>query len=65
MRLVTEKEDGKKYAMKVIERKKLPGVVGKKMVNEVEILKDLHHPNIIQFREIIDSPKEKFVYLIM
>jgi serine/threonine protein kinase len=51
--------------MKVIMKKKLTIAKGKRVFNELQILEDLHHPNIIQLREVIDAPEEKRIYLVM
>jgi serine/threonine protein kinase len=34
-------------------------------VNELKALKNLHHPNIVQIKEVINDTKEKNLYLIM
>ena len=60
--LVSEKATPGMWAMKVIDKKLLKkGESGKQILNEMEILKELHHPNIVQLREIIDRPKDKHI----
>jgi serine/threonine protein kinase len=51
------------YAMKVINKRKVSTLAGLKRVkNEVTLLKQLNHPNIITFVDFIHSPKN--IYLI-
>ena len=72
--LVTERQDKQEYTMKVIPKKMLPldessnsliDVKGIRLLNELEILKDMHHPNIVQLKERLDDPRDRSVYLIM
>lgn len=57
--------------MKVIKRERL-GVRRKTsrkesqtLINELHVLKKLHHPNIVQIKEIIDDGKNDSLYLVM
>ena len=34
-------------------------------INELIALKNLHHPNIVQIKEVINDQKDKRIYLIM
>ena len=35
------------------------------IINELKALKNLHHPNIVQIKEVINDQKDKRIYLIM
>ena len=71
--MTKESENQKeKFAMKVIKKDKLRvNITSQKeststlCVNELKALKNLHHPNIVQIKEVINDTKEKNVYLIM
>ncbi|KAJ4459574.1 putative Serine/threonine-protein kinase Chk2 [Paratrimastix pyriformis] len=57
---------GQKYAVKIIEKKKFWLQSGDRkdaLMDEVRILKQVKHPNIINIREIFDSPSH--LYLIL
>jgi serine/threonine protein kinase len=53
--------------MKIIKKKKLPKLEcgGLQVLNEVEVLKELHHPNIVHLREVIDDANDGNLYLVM
>jgi serine/threonine protein kinase len=53
--------------MKIVSKKyfhKNPGETNH-MINELEALKLLHHPNIVHLREVIDDHDEQDLYMIM
>ena len=64
---------GKVFAMKVIERKKLrmctkdanANKESLHLINECKALQKLHHPNIVQLKEVIDDGIDKNLYLVM
>jgi len=63
--LVTKKDTGEKFAMKVINKEKL-GIEAKseeRLKREVEILKSVRHPNIIPLHELFETDNR--LYLIM
>jgi len=35
------------------------------LLNELKALKQLHHPNIVQLKEVIDDVDNKELYLVM
>jgi serine/threonine protein kinase len=52
--------------MKIIKKDRLPSIAGNKLLlNEVEVLKNLHHPNIVHLVEVIDDPGDGNLYLVM
>ena len=57
--------------MKIIERKKLKARRSASrrdsmiFINELTVLKELRHPNIVQIKEIIDDGKNESLYLVM
>ncbi len=56
----TSKRSNRKYAVKIIEKKN----VGQDMVRlrtEIEILKRVHHPNIIRLKEIIEDSDTLYI----
>lgn len=53
---------GKEYAVKIIDKSKWKGE-HQIIENEVEILRKVHHPNIIKLLDEYDTPKE--FYLVM
>ncbi|CAI8011662.1 Serine/threonine-protein kinase Chk2, partial [Geodia barretti] len=65
VKLVFEKETCKKYAVKIISKKAFS--VGPKLnraaIEEVKILKELHHPCIIQIEDVFDGPDALYIVL--
>lgn len=58
----THKESNKKFAVKIIAKKKLNE--NRQLENEIQILKQARsHPNIVQLHEVIDTPET--LYLIL
>ena len=52
--------------MKIIKKNRLPSIAGNQLLlNEVEVLKNLHHPNIVHLVEVIDDPGDGNLYLVM
>eukprot|EP00345_Euplotes_harpa_P013076 CAMPEP_0168334530 /NCGR_PEP_ID=MMETSP0213-20121227/10329_1 /TAXON_ID=151035 /ORGANISM="Euplotes harpa, Strain FSP1.4" /LENGTH=114 /DNA_ID=CAMNT_0008339205 /DNA_START=13 /DNA_END=354 /DNA_ORIENTATION=+ len=51
-----------KVAIKVISKKKIGEEIDQ-LLDEIEILKDLDHPNIIKYFEMYEN--NKFVYIVM
>ncbi|KAF4553598.1 Protein kinase domain-containing protein 38 [Elsinoe fawcettii] len=62
---VATKADGILYAAKELEKRKFMknGVLDRKLDNEMQIMKDLSHPNIVQYVEYHDH--DKHLYIIM
>jgi len=54
--LATDKKDGKQYALKVIDKAKVPRK--DRLENEVEALTKAHHPNIVCLHKMIDTESE-------
>jgi len=62
VRLAVRKEDGKEFAVKVIEKKR----VGQKkdmLETEVEILKQVNHPHVVKMEAMFETPTH--LYLVM
>uniref|UniRef100_A0A7S1NFI9 Protein kinase domain-containing protein n=1 Tax=Eutreptiella gymnastica TaxID=73025 RepID=A0A7S1NFI9_9EUGL len=67
------KKSGQVYAMKIIDKAKLlrmrkPGsdkTEFDKVLKEIEIMKALHHPNVVKMYEVIEDPSCGKMYLIM
>jgi len=57
------KEDRKKYAIKCIAKKQIDKKELALLEREIDIMKKLQHPNIIQLMEVIDSPDT--LYLVI
>ncbi len=57
------KEDKKKYAIKCIAKKQIDKKELALLEREIDIMKKLQHPNIIQLMEVIDSPDT--LYLVI
>lgn len=57
------KASGKKYAVKCISKKLIDKKELALLEREIDIMKKLQHPNIIQLMEVIDSPDT--LYLIL
>ena len=60
--LGSKKESTEKYVIKTFDKSKLTTEVRKYFDNELSILKDINHPNIIKFYEV--EEKEKEIYVI-
>lgn len=78
VKLAYNEEDEKKYAMKILSKKKLlkkAGIIGRPSPNskgknplervyrEIAVLKKLDHPNIVKLFEVLDDPAEDHLYL--
>ena len=64
VRLGINKQTGEKVAIKILEKLKLKKIEEKiRLEREIEILKKLKHPNIVQLYCVIET--EKDIYLIM
>jgi len=60
---VTDRSNGQKFAIKVINKSELGKEYEKNLKMEVDILKQVSHPNIIALKELFDT-KDK-LYLVM
>jgi serine/threonine protein kinase/serine/threonine protein phosphatase PrpC/CRP-like cAMP-binding protein len=66
--------DGKKYAIKMVNREKLKkkGKLGRgggvdadeELLNEVAAMKKLSHPNVVKLYEVIDEPEKGKFYMV-
>lgn len=67
--LVFEKKSCERYAMKVVEKKHFDNIVGRninnpdKVMAEVNILRRLKHPCIIQVKHVVDTPDALYIIL--
>ncbi|XP_024388158.1 serine/threonine-protein kinase GRIK1 isoform X6 [Physcomitrium patens] len=67
--------DGKLFAVKVVDRKRLrdrrflnedgDSIMLQEYVHEIATLKKLHHPNIVALHEVIDDVQQRKVYLVL
>jgi serine/threonine protein kinase len=59
------RETGKRFAIKVIDKKKYMKLSSKKdsLMAEVTILRNISHPNIIEIHEVFDT--EKTLYIVL
>jgi len=58
-------DSGNEFAIKIIPRNKLrSNPESKAKMNEIEVLKDLHHPNIVHLCEVVDDPFYPQLYLV-
>ena len=62
-------EEDKTYAMKIITKKKLTSSPMKNsnqtILNELEVMKKLNHPNIVKLHEVINDPDTDKIYFVM
>ncbi|EGC38218.1 hypothetical protein DICPUDRAFT_29047 [Dictyostelium purpureum] len=66
VKLAVERKTGSKFAVKIIDKKKYfmnASTRKDSLMDEVNILRDLHHPNIIHIHEVYDT--EKTLYLVL
>jgi len=57
VKLCTHYDSGNRYAIKIIQKQKISTMYGLKRVrNEIGLLRQLHHPNIVTFVDYIHSP---------
>lgn len=53
-----------KVAIKILEKSKITDVADvERVTREINILKQVRHPNIIQLYEIIETPKQLFLVM--
>lgn len=60
--MVTHKKTGLQRAMKAIKKSRVSSDKADKLLAEVEILKNLDHPNIVKLYELFQD--ENFYYLV-
>ncbi|KAF9359817.1 G2-specific serine/threonine protein kinase [Mortierella sp. AD094] len=65
IRKVRRKADGKILARKEIDYRKMSTKEKEQLVAEVNILKDLKHPNIVEFLERVIDRENSFIYILM
>ncbi|KAF9433419.1 Serine/threonine-protein kinase Nek2 [Entomortierella beljakovae] len=65
IRKVRRKTDGKVLARKEIDYRKMTTKEKEQLVSEVNILKDLKHPNIVEFLERAIDRENSFIYILM
>eukprot|EP00842_Homolaphlyctis_polyrhiza_P002180 jgi/Hompol1/2963/HPOL_006251-RA len=58
VRLCEHKATGKQYACKIVKKKIGSTSSYEQMLREVNIMKAVHHPNIVQLKEVMESPKK-------
>ena len=64
VKLGTHKLTGEKVAVKILEKDRISEVADvERVAREIQILKMIRHPNIVQLYEIIETPRQ--LYLIM
>jgi len=56
------KVDQKTYAIKIINKK---GTTYEQMYDEISVMAKIYHPNIVNFKEIFDSPENYYVVMEM
>ena len=61
---VNPSNEEKEFAIKMIKKSRIPKLPTT-MLNEVEVLRLLHHPNIVHLAEVIDDTNDKNLYLVM
>ena len=58
VKLVSNKRDGKRYALKVYEKHRLNDPMKKKAVQrEIAALKKMNHPNVVGLVELIETSR--------
>ncbi|KAF9392231.1 Serine/threonine-protein kinase Nek2 [Podila verticillata] len=65
IRKVRRKADGRILARKEIDYRKMSTQEKEQLVAEVNILKDLKHPNIVEFLERVIDRENCFIYILM
>ena len=63
VKLCEDKVTGKKYACKIVKKKIGSTSSYDQLQREINIMKSVHHQNILQLREVFESPKK--VCLVM
>ena len=61
VRLCTHRKTGAKRAVKIIKKSFLQGKEETRFLQEIEILKDMDHPNIVRLFEVYQDPKRYFI----
>ncbi|KAF9941978.1 G2-specific serine/threonine protein kinase [Modicella reniformis] len=65
IRKVRRKSDGKILARKEIDYRRMSQKEKEQLVAEVNILRDLKHPNIVEFLERVIDRENSFIYILM
>jgi len=60
VKLAVHKKSGQKYAVKVIDKKNVGADINR-LETEIQILKKVHHDNIISLKELFDTPDYLFI----
>ena len=61
-------ENDKTFAIKIVKKSKIPGFDSghnSVFLNELNALKGLYHPHIVQLKEVINDPEAPLLYLVM
>jgi len=61
-------ENDKTFAIKIVKKSKIPGFDSghnSVFLNELNALKGLYHPHIVQLKEVINDPESPLLYLVM
>ncbi|TNV82197.1 hypothetical protein FGO68_gene11040 [Halteria grandinella] len=61
VRLCTHRKTGAKRAVKIIKKSFLQGKEETRFLQEIEILKQMDHPNIVRMFEVYQDPKRYFI----
>jgi len=61
VRLCTHRESGEKRAVKVLRKDAMDEEETKAMQNEINILRDLDHPNIVKIYEYFEDAKRFYI----
>lgn len=72
VKFATNNNDGKNYAIKVQNMKKLKRKLlmsgnnsGELLKKEIAIMKKINHPNLLTLYEVIEDPEDKKMYMVM
>ncbi|XP_034040286.1 serine/threonine-protein kinase Nek2-like [Thalassophryne amazonica] len=62
---IRRKSDGKILLLKVVSTLKMRRILQQKLIQEVNLLRDFDHPNIVQYFDHFIDQKNKKVYVVM
>ncbi|KAI9146473.1 kinase-like domain-containing protein [Paraphysoderma sedebokerense] len=71
VKLAIHKKTGQRYAVKIIDKKKAgiktqtKGDADVGLVQEIKIMKDINHPNIVKIHDVIQTQKYLYIFLYL
>ena len=64
MKEATHRQSGKSYAVKIVNKYKLREEDAEALKIEVQILKEIHHKNLVKMYDVFERPSDDYCYIV-